>query len=234
MTKSLRKAARRIVLLVAVGVAAWAGWKWGSGVFPRLEGFLGIGAREERPGIGAREGAPEFDARADPAAGATPELAAATVERMRAFRASGAGELRLNAREITSLLRYAASERLPTGVIDPAVSFAGDRVELRARALPESLGGLRALGALAGVLPDTVAMRSRGALLPFGSGGSMFLADEIEVGAMRLPRALFPNVLAALGREPVPGLPERAMPLPSVAGIAPARVEGGELVLVRR
>ena len=215
MGKALKRLVTRTVLAVVIVLAAYAGWKWGSGVFPRLEAALGIGAQGE---AGER---------------VTPEIAAAVADRIEAFRDSEDPELRLESFEVSSLLRYAIPGMVPGGVVEPRVAFDGDRVELRAEVLPGRIPDFPELGAIVGILPDTVAVSVSGSLVPFSESGSMFLVRAMEVRGLPIPPVAFPDILSALGRTEAPGLPAAAVLVPTVGGIKRAYVEDGKLVLVR-
>ena len=219
MGKAVKKLVARLALASIVVLAAYAGWKGGDIVFPRIEAALGIGGPEEE---GA--GAP------DPA---TPHAASRAEERIEAFRQSGDPELRLQPFEVSSLLRYSVPGMLPGGVVEPSVRMEGDRIEIQAGVVPSVMPSLPDLGAIVGILPDTVQVSVGGSLVPFGNGGSMLLVRDVAVKGISIPSGAFPDILAALGREPARGLPPSAILVPAFAGIRGAYVEDGELVLVR-
>ena len=215
--KALRKAVARLLLLAAVVLAAYAGWRWGDAVFPRAAEMLGM-----------RRGADSVVAE-----GVTPAAAQAAEARIRAFRDSTAPELRLESLEVSSLLRYSMPDLLPRGVIRPQVTMEDDQIDIRAFVLPQILQQLPDLGGMAGIIPDTVPVMVRGSLSPFGDNGSMLLIRAIEVHGVPIPPSAFPDILVALGRTGVRGLPESAMLVPAFGRIRGAYIEDGELVLVR-
>ncbi|MDE2677373.1 MAG: hypothetical protein OXI76_05655 [Gemmatimonadota bacterium] len=219
MGKSVKRFATRLALAVLFVLAAYAGWKWGDVVFPRLETAIGIGDTEE-------SAAPEL---------VTPEAADLARERIEAFRESeDALELRLKAFEVSSLLRYSVPGVLPRGVVEPTVKMEGDRIELMAGVIPSALPEFPDLGGITGAIgPDTVSVSASGSLLPFGEQGSMLLLSEIVVGGIPIPSSAFPEILAALGRKDEQGLPASAILAPVFKEIRSAYIEGGELVLVR-
>ena len=214
MVKGLRKLVTRGVVVIVAVVSAYAGWRWGSAVFPRIETALAGGTSIVAP----QE--------------VTPEVAGTVMDRVREFRASGARELRLESAEVSSLLRYAIPGMLPGGVVEPEVSFDEDQVRIRASVLPAHVPDVPELGGFLAMLPDTVAVFVSGALTPFSEGGSMYMVDEIEIQGVPIPTGVFPSILGAAGRSPVPGLPASAILVPSLGGIRVAYIEDGKLVLV--
>ena len=214
MGKALKRLVTRIVLMVVVVVSAYAGWRWGSAVFPRVETILGSGTSVVVP----QE--------------VTPEVARVAMDKIETFRASGAPELRLGPAEVSSLLRYAIPGMLPGGVVEPEVSFNGDQVRIRASVLPAHVPVVPELGGLLAMLPDTVPVFVSGSLTPFSESGSMFMVGEIEIQGLPIPSDAFPDILGAVGRSPAPGLPASAVLVPSLGGIRVAYIEDGRLVLV--
>ncbi|MCY4572066.1 MAG: hypothetical protein OXF01_04630 [Gemmatimonadetes bacterium] len=219
MGKAVKRFVTRLAVAVLIVLAAYAGWKGGDAVFPRLETALGIGN-------GGEPVAPDL---------VTPEAADLARERIEAFRESeDALELRLKPFEVSSLLRYALPGVLPRGVVEPTVNMEGDRIELVAGVMPSELPELPDLGGITGaIVPDTVSVSASGSLIPFGEQGSMLLVREIVVGGIPIPSSAFPEILAALGRKDEQGLPASAIRAPAFKEIKSAYIEGGELVLVR-
>lgn len=215
MGRALKRFVTRLVLVLVAILAAYGGWKWGDALFPRLEARLGIGtaAVTEVP--------------------VTPETAARVSTRIEAFRVSEEPELRLESAEVSSLLRYSIPGILPAGVLDPSVSFDGDRMRIQALVLPADIPDLPRLGGLVGVLPDTVDVVVQGSLAPYGDQGSMLQVEGIEVQGWPIPAGAIREVLAAMGHEPPPGVPGSAVVVPAVSGLKGAHIEDGKLVVVR-
>lgn len=214
--KLVRRSVALALVAAAVALTAYAGWKWGDSIFPRLESAVGMGSDHD-----------------ELSAGMTPEAAQAAAARILAFRESDEPELRLRSSEVSSLLRYSAPGLLPRGVMRPQVTMKGDRIDIRVSVLPRDMPRLPDLGVVAGILPDTVPVLVSASLVPFGSGGSILLIRAMEIQGIPIPSSAFPDILAALGRKDAAGLPASAMLVPSFGQIGGAYVEGGELVLVR-
>lgn len=217
MGKALRRLAARICVTAVVIVAAYGGWKWGDGLFPRVESRLGIGTGS---------------AAADEV---TPELAGATMRKIEAFRDSGQAELRLGSVEVSSVLRYTIPGMLPDGVVNARVMFEEDRLQIDARVLPARMEIPEFTGwvGIAEMLPDTVPVSVSGSLTRFGERRSILLIQGIHVQGVALPETAFPEILEALGRAEITGLPASAILVPEVAGMGTAVIRDGALVLVR-
>jgi hypothetical protein len=219
IVKTLAQGAKVLMLALVVLLAAYAGWRWRDAVFPRAEHIVGL------------EGASAPDRSAPDEV--TPEAAEAAAARIRAFRTSDDAELRLASFEVSSLLRYSVPGMLPAGLVEPRVSMADDRVEIQVAVLPGSMQTLPDLGGILGILPDTVPVSVAGSLVPFGADGSMMVIHGITVQGVPIPPSAFPDILTALGREEVRGLPAAAIRVPTFSAIRGAYIENGELVLVR-
>lgn len=196
--------------------AAWGGWKWGPAVFPRVEAWLGEAGAAEPGGV-------------RPSAA----LAESTLDRIDAFRSGGsdATRMELEGVELSSVVRFALPGIVPPGVEDPEVAMGDGKVLLTARVARAAFPDLPALGEIAGLLPDTVDIRLRGALVPFSPGVAAFHVERVEAERIPLPSRIIPGILAALGRQAREGLPPDAMAVPLPAGLDRAFVEGDRLVL---
>ena len=217
MGEAVKKLVRRTGLAVLVVLAAYAGWKGGDVIFPRIETALGVAEAE-----GGRD-----------ASLVTPQAADLAKKRIEAFRDSDDPELRLDPSEVSSLLRYSVTGMIPRGVHHPSVTMQRDRIEIQASVVPSVIPSLPDLGVIVGILPDTVAVSVGGSLVPFGDAGSMLLVKDMAVQGISLPPGTFPDILAALGRTDTKGLPPAAILVPAFAEIGGAYIENGELVLVR-
>lgn len=211
----------RNVGLTALAVGfAYAGWKWGPAVFPQVEAWLG----DQRA-----DSVVEAPVVAEP----TPAIAEATLDRVQALRNAGAGErLELEAVELSSVLRHTLPGIIPPGIGQPTVELDGESVWISARVQTAAIPNLPAFDDIVGFLPDTVDMRLRGTVLPFGDGWAAVQVERIDAERIPLPSRLIPGILEALGRRPREGLPERALAVPLPSGLERVFVEGSRMVLL--
>lgn len=200
---------------VLAGVA-YAGFRWGDQVFPAVERVLG--------GESADFGDPV----------PSPGLAEAALDRLEALQEGtlGADRLALGSAELSSLVRYSFSGILPPGVDEPSVEFRGEDLVLSARVAVTAFPDLPAMDEVVGLLPDTVLIEMRGAVLPFGSRLAALHVERVEASRIPLPGRMIPGILSALGRTPREGLPSDAMVIPLPEGIRSVYVEDDHLILV--
>jgi hypothetical protein len=216
MFNGVRSCFGRAVTLLLLVAAAYAGWRWGPLVFPRVQEWLG--------GTGAV--APALL----PAPSA--ELADSVLERVQLFQGGAGGDLlALGGREITSVLRYSVPGLVPDGVRDPEVQFQEGRAHIRGKVTLASFPELPDLGAILDLLPDTVSVEIEASLLPFGSHMAALMVHRIEANRIPLPRRAIPEVLRALGRRDQPGLPPEALLVPLPAGLLSVYIHSDSLVL---
>lgn len=144
---------------------------------------------------------PSLWAEVPPAPEATPELAAQTMDRLQLFRAGTSGpRLSLGSDEVTALLRHGLPGVLPVGLIDPVVTFEGDRVRVDARLVPADFVGRAPLASVLGALPDTIRVDLRGRL----NGGGDYLSfevDEAHAGPVPLPATVVAAIASELGES---------------------------------
>ena len=203
--------------LVLLAFVAYAGWRWGGGVFTRAEAIVGA------PGE-------PVDAGPMP----TPEIAEETLDRLEAFRAGESGErrLELDGVEVSSVVRYSLPGIVPAGVADPRVEMEGEDLFLEARVAVADFPNLPALDEVMGLLPDTVQIEMRGRISPFGDDYAALTVRRVEASRIPLPSRMIPGILRALGRTEREGLSSDAMAIPLPYGISSAFVEGGRLVFL--
>ena len=205
----------KAISLVLLLVVAYAGWRWGPAVFPRVEEWLGLETTEE-----ALAPLP------------TPELADSVVDRVQAFRRSGGeGQLALGGRELTSVLRYSVPGLVPEGIKEPEVELRDGRVHLTARVVLQSFPELPDLGPVLGSLPDTLDVQVEASLLPFGPEEAALVVHALEASRIPIPRRLIPEILRAMGRVERPGLPPEALTVPLPAGLGSAYILTDSLIL---
>ncbi len=210
----LRSILGKVLTLLALLVAAYAGWLWGPAVFPRVQEWMGIGS-EEVPV------APDV----------TKELADSVVDRVRAFREDGEGQLSLGSREVTSVIRYALPGLIPSGIKDPSVTLREGRMFLSARVIRQEFPNLPDLGPILGMLPDTLNVELEASLMPFGAEEAALLVQGLEASRIPIPRRLIPEILKAMGRRERPGLPPEAVAIPLPAGLSAAYIVTDSLIL---
>lgn len=214
----VRKAAAVVVL---VGVA-YAGFRWGPAVFPRVEAMLGIADGR------TSSGPAEVDA-------ASPEIAEATLDRFEAFRAGRAGDrLALSGAELSSVVRYALPGLIPAGVSEPTVVLEDGRVRITARVAVTAFPRLPQLEQVIGLLPDTVLLEMEGALVPLDQSFLALLVDKVEASRIPIPKRMVGEILAGMGREGPPSLPADALAVPIPDGVGAVFVQGDSLVLETR
>ncbi len=205
-------------MILALGIA-YAGWRWGGDLFPRIEQWWGV--------------EPDVVASAPPEREPSPAIADSALDRIAALRAGEAGDrLALGEVELSSVLRHALPGVLPPGVVHPTVDLEGESVWLSARVELAAIPDLSAAGDLVGLLPDTVNMRLRGTLLPFSEGWTAFQVERVEAERFPLPSRLVPGILTALGRRDREGLPARALAIPLPDGLERVYVDEGRLILL--
>lgn len=211
----LRSCIGQVIALVLLSVVAYAGWKWGPALYPRVEEWFGLAEVESAEG-------PE----------PTPELADSVLARVQAFiQAGGPGQMVLGGRELTAVLRYAVPGLVPQGIQDPVITLRDGRVHLRAKVVIGSFPDLPDLGPILGILPDTLDVELEASLMPYGELESALLVHRVEASRIPIPQRLIPEILTAMGRTDKPGLPPEAMTVPLPAGLGAAYVLTDSLIL---
>jgi hypothetical protein len=215
MFRSLRSCFGKLVVLVLLVVAAYAGWVWGPAVFPRVQEWLGLASAEDTA---------EMDT--------SPELADSVVNRVQAFRRGEGGDrMTLSGRELTSVLRHSIPGLIPEGASDPSVRLEEGKIRLRADVALSAFPELPDLGPILGMLPDTLAVEVEASVLPFGAQEVAVLVEKVEAGRIPLPGRLIPEILEAMGRAESPGLPPEGLMVPLPPGLASAYLVEDSLVL---
>lgn len=174
---------------------------------------------------------------APPAPQATPELAARVMDRLQHFRAGTSGpRLSLDSDDVTALLRHGLPGVLPSGLIDPVVTFDGDRVRVDARIVAADFVGRASLASVLGALPDTLRVDLRGRL----NGGGEYLSfevDEAHAGPVPLPAAAVAAIASKLTESSGPRMAstgdEPTFGIRRPSGFAAVDVRNGRLELRR-
>lgn len=213
------KSARGCIGSVMTGVllvfAAYGGWKWGDRVFPRAEAWISQTASDTGPPIEISEGSAQ----------------AAEGRFDRFAQTGGPGEVLFDSAELTSLIRFRLSDRLPPAVMEPEIRVEDDRATLRGRVALDQVPQFPDLREFEALLSDTVPFTAEGILIPSRGTGAAFLVDGLHIGRVPLPRRVIPSVLNALGRTDRDGLPDDAIELPLPSGVTSAYLRDGHLVL---
>ncbi len=210
--KSLVGKGATVVLVVA---AAYAGWRWGPQVFPRIQDWMDARGGQGVPGMVA-----------------SPDLADSVLARVQEFRrGEGPAQLAFGEDELTSVLRYAQPEVMPRGVEAPEVRLEAGRVHLKARVTLAAFPDLPDLGPVVGILPDTLDVEVEASLMPFGIGKAALLVHSVEASRIPLPRRLVPQILTAMGRTDQPGLPPEALLITLPSGLGTAYILTDSLIL---
>ena len=215
MTGCLRKIVGRSLILCLLVAAAYAGWRWGPQVFPRVQEWVG-----------------QFGAAKDESLPVSPALADSVVAQVQELRRGGGpGRMAFGDRELTSALQYSVPGLIPDGVTASEVRLGEDRVRLGARVALEAFPDLPDLGPILGILPDTLDVVLEASLMPFGPGRAALMVHGLEASRIPLPRRLIPGILAAMGRSAEPGLPPEAIVVPLPSGVGSAYILGDSLIL---
>jgi len=214
MLGCLRSIFGRIVALVALVLAAYAGWIWGPAVFPRVQDWIGM-----TPPVEVKGPAPSA------------ALADSVLTRVQSFREGGEGRVALGGREVTSVIRYSVPGLIPAGIRDPEVTFQEGRVRISAQVILASFPRLPDLGPILGMLPDTLNVELEASLMPYGAEESALLVHSLEASRIPIPQRLIPEILRAMGRTDRPGLPPEAMAVPLPSGMGSAYILADSLII---
>jgi hypothetical protein len=218
MVASLKK----VTAVVALMGAAYAGFRWGPAVFPRVEGFVGWAG--ERVSEAVSEVATEVEP--------TPELADSTLGRFERFRSGeGPDRMSVGGPELSAVVRHALAGIIPPGVDEPTVALSDGRVQLRARVALEAFPRLPALDEVLGILPDTVLVELEGSLVPHDRQNLALLVDRVEVARIPIPSRFVGEILAGFRRPAPDGFPSDALSVPLPEGLESVYVQRDSLVL---
>lgn len=213
---------RRLFGLAVLLMVAYAGFRWGPLVFPRVERALGLGGEDAAAAQASGD---------DP----TPEVAEAALDRFEGFRRDpGAERLALGSTELSSLVRYALPGLVPEGVSDVTVTLRDGRVRVGARVALDAFPRLPQLREVVGILPDTVALDLEGVLVPLDQSFAAFLVERVEASRIPIPRRMVGEILGALARPGPPSLPADALAVPIPDGVRSVHVLGDSLILEPR
>lgn len=212
----LKSCIGKIVLAVLLVAAAYAGWQWGPQVFPPLQDLFD----RIRPAEQEQE--------------LSEKLALETLDEFEAFRQGERGDrLVLSNRQLGSVLQYRLPGLLPEGVDSPTLEMADGVLRLRMRVALGSFPTIPALENIIGFLPDTLTLEMEGILVPLEDDRWVALViHRMEASRIPFPGRIIPDILRALGRENVGGLPPDAVAIPMPDGLARVFVLRDSLVLI--
>ncbi len=211
---------KKLLAVVIIVAAAYAGFRWGGKVFPPLERLLGYG--HEAPSAHATGGPSQA-------------IADSTLDLFERFRdGKGSDRMALGSTQLTSVVRYALPGLVPPGVSDPTVSLRDGRVNVSARVAVHAFPRLPHLDQVAGLLPDTVLIDIQGSLVRVDQEHLALLVDRMQVVHIPLPERMIAAVLAGLGADRRAGLPPDALMVPLPDGLSSAFVQRDSLVLLAK
>lgn len=218
------RALKRLVGVVVLVAAAYAGFRWGPLVFPPVERWLGISREPVFVPASA-------EAENEPSA----EIADATLDRFERFRGGKSGDrLALSGTELSSVVRYSLPGIVPPGVSDPSIELSAGRVHLKARVAVAAFPKLPHLDQIVGMLPDTVLLEIEGALVPNDQAFMALLVDKVTASHIPIPKRMVGDVLRGLGRQAPQSLPRDALSVPIPDGVESVYVQRDSLILVAK
>ncbi len=207
--KTVRGCFGSIVMVGLLGVAAFAGWRWGDPFFSKVA-----------PGL-------------DSAPVASREISDRTLERFEAFRrGEGDERLVLGNLELESVLRFGVPQMFPPGVDAPSVNMKDGVIEVGGDVAVASFPQLPDLGGVIGFLPDTLRVEVEGTISPLSEHRAALVVHQVRALGIPLPDRMIREILVAFGRQTIADLPDDAMPVPLPDGIESAYILRDSLVLV--
>jgi hypothetical protein len=137
----------------------------------------------------------------------------------------------LRAGELASYAFLSLSDALPASLRDAETAVIGDRVYVRALVGPDDLPGG---GALRSVLTRRDTLRLGGTFDVLRPGLAQFRVRDVQVGALPVPAAVIPRVVARVRRGAVPeGVAADAFPVPVPDYIGDVRIARGRVTLYK-
>ena len=198
-------------MVVLLGAAAFAGWRWGDPFFEKI--------------------APGASSSAQPVP--TREVSDRTLQRFEALRqGEGEGRLVLGSLEVESVLKFGVPQLFPPGIEAPSVTMKDGVIQVGGDVSVASFPGLPDLGGVIGFLPDTVRVEVEGTISPFNEARSALVVHQVRALGIPLPDRMITQILVAFGRQEIPNLPDDAIAVPLPDGIDSAFILRDSLVLV--
>jgi hypothetical protein len=140
----------------------------------------------------------------------------------------------LSGADAASYIFRELASRLPQSSDSVQAMVSGDRVAMRANVKLSELGGAGALGPLGSMLADREPVQFTGTFRVLKPGLAEFQIQEIKIGAVNLPRAMIPSLIARFDRgQRAAGLDRDALPLPIPRYVGDIRVANGKITLYK-
>lgn len=135
--------------------------------------------------------------------------------------------------EIASYAFLSLADALPAALRDAQTSVVGDRVYLRSLVAPGDFAGI--LGpAVRSLVHERDTLRLGGTFDVLRPGLAQFRVRDVQIGAVPIPAALVPRVVARFRQGPTPaGVARDAIPVPLPSYIGDVRVGRGRITLYK-
>jgi len=170
---------------------------------------------------------PEGDADAEPS---TEELSR-LIDRYEQARSAGAGQMEVSEAELLSLMRLAAGDQLPAGVVPRSVELQEGEASVGISINIASGVGSRWPGWVARGLPPSLPLVVHGTALPSRDGETVFLIRRMSLAGLPVPRSLFGYLVPDGGVGGSSALPPETILVSLPPGIGAVYIEEGLLRL---
>jgi hypothetical protein len=140
----------------------------------------------------------------------------------------------LSASEAASYIFLAASKgQLPPSAQEISSSIIGDRLYVSTTLALNELGATKVLG-LAGMLSERDSVRLGGTMKVIRPGLGQFLVEDVKLGALNVPSALVPALVAEMRRGVIPaGVAKNGFPMPLPDYISDIRIANGRIIVYK-
>jgi hypothetical protein len=159
------------------------------------------------------------------------EAAVAAEEKLKRLRQDG-DTVHMSGVEFTSYLRFRMAGRFASDIELPAVTFAGEDVQVAGR-FPKDRLPAKEVGRAMGFLPDTADVGVNGTLRTLAPGRAALKVSSASFAGFPIPRDRLNQVIDRVRGLDEPGLGEDEVAFQLPPGVGSARVENGQLVLAR-
>lgn len=214
---------RRLGCLAVLVAGALGAWWYRDRWLPLLPG------RHARVADRAPEGTSSGWEPISPAGAAR---ARASMDRL--ARRTGAVFENLRPGDLASYIYEELQRQLPASARDVQTTVIGDRIYVRAQIDLRDLGGARALGPLAAMLPARDTMQLGGRLHVVRPGVAEFLVEDVKLGQLTVPPQAIPRLVREVRSRPTPpGIAANGLPLQIPRYVADVRVARGKITVYR-